>query len=190
MSPQEIQSWLETLRIDLPDVMDYETSYFESDEEFAESLDTWFGSDDWQKSGHKFINLAGDSMGSSFALWVRPGHDPALAPIAYFGDEGGYGILARNARTWAQIIAYAPRFATSVMDEDDEYFRANLNFDYHLEYMEENDIDTQSAKDAYDRIQKATIQKFGTLPDFESLTANLDDLNAEFATWIEKFIPQ
>lgn len=189
MSPQEIQTWLESHRIDLPYIMDYETAYIESDEEFAQSLDTWFGSDDWQKTGHTFINLGGDSMGSSFALWVRPGHDANLAPVAYFGDDGGFGVLAHDAKTWAQIIAYAPRFATDEA-KDDEYFRATPNFEFFLEVMEENGVDTEKAQNTYDSFRKATIQKFGHLPDFEVLTANLDALNAEFAAWIEKLIPQ
>lgn len=53
---------------------------------------------------HEFAQA--DASGSMYALWQQEGtNDPEHSPIAVFGSEGGYHIVADNAREWLELLA-------------------------------------------------------------------------------------
>lgn len=178
MTAEELQAWLEE-NIDLIVVfMDYEPT-IDSDEELAMTLGFWFDNDAWNTRGDSFAHLGIDGMGSQFAAWTRPGDD-GPPPIVYFGSEGGAGVLARTPLDWAMALAHAPG-----INEYSDEGPAELDPEANWMMDDEQDEDMiEEARSALATYRESVQSRFGSLSDLDSVTADLDELNAEFAAWI------
>lgn len=178
MTAEELQAWLEE-NIDLiVAFMDYEPT-IDSDEELAMTLGFWFDNDAWNDRGDHFAHLGIDGMGSQFAAWQRPG-DEGPPPIVYFGSEGGCGVLVRTPMDWVMALAHAPGI--------DEYpAEGQARLDTESNWMldaEQDDEMVEEARTALAEYQGIVQERFGAINDLDSLTADLDEINAEFAAWI------
>lgn len=185
MSSREILDWLKTYSDEIFNVMDYRPSA-ESDEDLTDFLNAWFDSSQWQESGHQFKHLGDDPTGSQLALWIRPGEETAQVPVVFFGSEGDRGVITRNLTSWAQLVAHAPEIDT----DHNGTIHCAPGFDNFLKDAAELGQNTEHMQDSYDKLRSATIEKFGPLPEFAELRANLNELNAEFVVWVEKQLPE
>lgn len=178
MTAEELQTWLEE-NIDLiMAFMDYEPT-IDSEEELSMTLGFWFDNDTWNDRGDSFLHLGIDGTGSQFAAWVRPG-DEGPPPIVFFGSEGGTGVLVRTPQDWAMALAHAPG-----VDEYPDEGPAQLDPDANWMLDEEADEDmVAEARSALARYREYVQEKFGGLSDLDTLTADLEELNEEFAAWI------
>lgn len=178
MTAEDLQAWLED-QIDLiVAFMDYEPT-IDSDDELAMTLGFWFDNENWNERGDHFIHLGIDGRGSQFAAWARPGDD-GPPPIVYFGSEGGMGVLVREPLDWAMALAHAPG-----IDEHPADGAARLDPDanWMLDAEEDEDL-VEEARSALARYQQLVQERLGSLSDLETVTADLDDLNAEFTAWV------
>lgn len=171
MSPEELRAWLSERIDEIVQFMDYEPT-LESEEELATTLGYWFAGDAWKTAGYRFIHLGIDGTGSQIAAWIRP--DAAQIPVVLFGSEGGAGVLAASCEDWAKCVAHAP-FIDEYPDDDAPRLSAS----------EVEDDEGLAAQNAY---KEAVQQRFGSLPPLEQLTADLDELDEEFVTWVESLI--
>lgn len=178
MTAEELQAWLEE-NIDLIVVfMDYEPT-IDSDEELAMTLGFWFDNDAWNSRGDSFTHLGIDGTGSQFAAWNRPG-DEGPPPIVFFGSEGGAGVLVRSPVDWAMALAHAPG-----VDEYPDDGPAHLDPEVNWMLDDEQDEDMiEEARSALAQYREEIQNRLGSLSDLDTLTADLDDLNIEFAAWI------
>lgn len=180
MTAEELQAWLEE-NVDLiVAFMDYEPS-IDSDDELAMTLGFWFDNDAWNTRGDNFAHLGIDGMGSQFAAWHRPG-DEGPPPIVYFGSEGGAGVLVRTPLDWAMALAHAPG-----VDEhpDDGAARLDPEMNWMLDEDQDEDL-IEEARGALSQYREQIQARLGALSDLDTLTADLDELNAEFLAWIEE----
>jgi hypothetical protein len=169
MSPDELRAWLTEHIGEIFRFMDYEPT-LDSEDELATTLGYWFAGDAWKAAGYRFVHLGIDGTGSQIAAWIRP--QATQIPVVLFGSEGGAGVLAASCEDWAKCIAYAPYIEEYPNDEDDRLWIPE----------DEDDADAKAAQQAY---KKAVEKRFGVLPPFEDLIADIDDLDEEFVTWVE-----
>jgi hypothetical protein len=88
--------------------IDYEICH-PSDEELAETLGCWFGSDKWSKNGDSFVQFGQDGTGSLFLLWFYP----ALTtepPVVFLGSEGDSCLVAANINDFIRQLASGKLF--------------------------------------------------------------------------------
>ncbi len=179
MTPEELQEWLEAHIDEIFAFMDYEPT-LNSEEEFVETMGYWFGRDDWNEPGYRFVHLGIDGMGSEFVAWIRPGVD-GPAPVVYFGSEGGRGVLARSPKDWAMVLAHAPGIIEYAFGDDPAQLDVTSNW-----MLEDDDPEfAETARQKLASYRDAVIERFGELPDFEALANGLDELNAEFCGWVD-----
>ncbi len=180
MTAEELQAWLED-NVDLiVAFMDYEPT-IDSNEELAMTLGFWFDNDAWNTRGDSFVHLGIDGMGSQIAAWHRPGDD-GPPPIVYFGSEGGAGVLVRTPLDWAMALAHAPG-----IDEYPDDGPACLDPEANWMLDDEQDDDLiEEARGALAQYREQVQSKFGSLSDLDTVTSDLDELNAEFTNWISE----
>jgi len=168
MNTAQLRSWLEKHIDDICSFMDYEPT-LDSDEELRRTLGYWFDDQEVDLGGHRFVHLGIDGTGSQLAAWFRPGVD-GPPPVVIFGSEGGTGVLVATPRDWAFALAHCPFF-----DTDEEPARLTVE-----------DCEDEQALGRY---QRAVERKLGDLPGMDELTEGLEDLNTEFAAWLEPRLP-
>lgn len=169
MSPEDAQEFLRSQVYNIAGFMDYEVT-IHSKEEFYHTLMCGLGSDRWQESGSEFVHLGHSGNGSEFAIWLRSNDD--LRPVVFFGGEGGNGVLAVTAEKFVKALTYGP----NAWEDHDEPSRLLL-FDDHEE----------DEKEMLNKYRDAVSEIYSEIEPFETLTAGLDELNAEFAVFSETY---
>jgi hypothetical protein len=125
----------------------------------------WFRNLRWHNR-HRFQDMGFDGTGGRFVAWTPEGGDQAA--VAYFGSEGGAGVLAPSLTAWLQVLAHAP-----VLLEHDA--PASL-------YVPPPErCRDPSARASY---QHAAQRHLGQLAPVEELQAGLGPLNEELARWV------
>ena len=76
--------------------MDFEAMREDADS-MADTLEDWFGYEDWNSTGDTFLQIGVDGAGSMFCLWFYPelAGDP---PVVFIGSEGERGLVAEDLR--------------------------------------------------------------------------------------------
>lgn len=182
MTLEELCAWLEQHGDRITMFMDYQVR-LDDEAGLASTLGYWFGSDAWQTDGMHFVHLGTDGTGGPFAAWIREGIEDI--PVVQFGSEGGRGVVAKSCADWAKIIAHAPgvrEYGTDDLVELDE--RSN----WMLDENENDPEDIAASRAALEAYRDAVEVRFGVLPAFEELTADLASEARTFAAWVEEVL--
>lgn len=94
------------------------------------NLGAWLGA--LPKDGSRVTVFAQDGTGSLFGVWLRAGHaDVETAPVVYLGSEGETAVLAKDPRTFIELLGSAVTFDGHAgtffsMDDDEDEGVAEL----------------------------------------------------------------
>lgn len=95
-----------------------------------ETLDCWFGSQKWRRSGHAFTLLGSDCSGGMYCLWHYPELGNREPPVVFMGSEGeGVSVLADDLLTFIELLSTGKIWSMGEFEDnefetkDEETFR-------------------------------------------------------------------
>ena len=177
MDVEELRAWLTEHGEDLFEFSEYEPEIMD-DDELRTTLRYWFGDEDWDDGRFRFESVGKDSSGSQFVALFGASEHPA---VAFFGSEGGHGVLTKSLQDFAKALAHGA-FADEYHDFDASRSALSVTTNYMLD---PTDSDYDSAKAALERYREAAETEFDDIGDFEDLTDGLEELNAAFCGWVQ-----